>query len=128
MRLKAGAVAGTLVVGTTFVYVGPASAQQPDGVNCEHVPTQIDISNSILRDLDSTDLDRQRRCGLRGKQAGAPNAYDLTRNPPVLLEPEPEPEPPPAEPAPVAEPAPEPEATLEQPVQAEPSFTGQLSG
>jgi hypothetical protein len=60
--------------------------------------------------------------------AGAPNAYDLTRNPPVLLEPEPEPEPPPAEPAPAAEPAPEPEATLEQPVQAEPSFTGQLSG
>jgi hypothetical protein len=56
MRLKAGVVAAAPAEGTTFVYVGPASAQT-DGVDCEHLPTQIDIPNSILGDLDPTDLD-----------------------------------------------------------------------
>jgi hypothetical protein len=57
---------------------------------------------------------------------GPPKAYDLTKNPPVLLEPEPEPEPPPVEP-----PSPSPATPAEpgaapptEPVTGEPDFTG----
>jgi hypothetical protein len=126
MRLKAGVVAAALAVGTTFVYVGPASAQQSDGVDCEHVPTQIDIPNSILGDLDPTDLDANDNGVGCEDNAPPPRAYDLTKNPPVLLEPEPEPEPPaetlpPPPPATTAEPGPAPAA---EPVTAEPDFTG----
>ena len=35
MRLKAGVVAAALAVGTTFAYIGPASAQQPEPVTAE---------------------------------------------------------------------------------------------
>jgi hypothetical protein len=78
MRPRAGVVAAALAVGTTFVYVGPAFAQT-DGVNCDDVPTQIDITNSILGDLDPIDLDENDNGGgLRGKP-GPPKAYDLTQ-------------------------------------------------
>jgi hypothetical protein len=124
MRLKAGVVAAALAVGTTFVYVGPASAQQSDGPNCSDFPTQIDIPNSILGDLDPTDLDENNNGVGCEARPGPPKAYDLTKNPPVLLEPEPEPEPPaPAEPAPPPAPTTEPAAPA-QPVTAAPDFTG----
>jgi hypothetical protein len=120
MRLKAGVVAAVLVAATTLIYVGPASAQT-DGVDCEHLPTQIDIPNSILGDLDPTDLDANDNGVGCEDTPGPPKAYDLTKNPPVLLEPEP-PAVEPAEPAPTtAAPGPAPAA---EPVTAEPDFTG----
>ena len=99
MRLKAGVVAAILAAGTTLIYVGPASAQQADGPNCDD-------------------------CRLRGKP-GPPVPYDLTVFPPVAIEPEPEPQPEPEprqEPQPV--PTPEHEAPAAQPVAAEPDFIG----
>jgi hypothetical protein len=125
MRLKAGVVAAALAVGTTFVYVGPASAQQSDGPNCSDFPTQIDIPNSILGDLDPTDLDENDDGVGCESNPGPPVPYDLTKVPPVALEPEPEP-PAPAEPAPAPEPPPA-TATAAPPaeaVPAEPDFTG----
>jgi hypothetical protein len=115
MRLKPG-----------VVYVGPASAQT-DGPNCDQFPTQIDIDNSIFPpDLDPTDLDSDDDgvgCEARPEP---PTAYDLTKNPPVALEPEPEPEPPSTVELPQPPPA---TATLgpapaAEPVTAEPDFTG----
>jgi hypothetical protein len=124
MRLQAGVAAAVLAAATTFIYIGPASAQT-DAVDCEHVPTQIDIPNSILGDLDPTDLDANDNGVGCEANPGPPRAYDLTKNPPVLLEAEPEPEPPPpAQPAPPPAPTSEPAATPAQPVEAEPDFTG----
>jgi len=118
---RQGVVASALAVGTTFVHVGPASAQQSDGPNCDDFPTQVDIPNSILGDLDPTDLDENDNGVGCEANPGPPRAYDLTQNPPVLLEPEPEPEPPPVEQPPATEPGPAPAA---EPVTAEPDFTG----
>jgi outer membrane biosynthesis protein TonB len=126
MRLKAGIVAAVLAAATTLIYVGPASAQQTDGPNCDDFPTQIDIPNSILGDLDPTDLDSDDDGVGCEANPGPPKAYDLTKVPPVALEPEPEPEPEP-QPEPQPAPTPEPEATPAQPaapVTAEPDFTG----
>jgi hypothetical protein len=122
---KAGVVAAVLAAATTLMYVGPASAQT-DGVDCEHVPTQIDIPNSILGDLDPTDLDGNDNGVGCEDNPGPPKAYGLTKNPPVLLQPEPEPEPPPVEqPPPPAAPTIEPGAApAAEPVTAEPDFTG----
>jgi hypothetical protein len=125
LRPKAGIVAAVLAAATTLIYVGPASGQQADGPNCSDFPTQIDIPNSILGDLDPTDLDENDNgVGCEARPA-PPKAYDLTKNPPVLLEPEPEPEPP--APAESAEPPPatttKPAAPA-QPVTAAPDFTG----
>jgi hypothetical protein len=94
-------------------------------VDCEHVPTQIDIPNSILGDLDPTDLDGNDNGVGCEDSAAPPKAYDLTKNPPVLLEPEPEPEPPPVEqPAPPPAPTTESAAPPAEPVTAEPDSTG----
>jgi outer membrane biosynthesis protein TonB len=123
MRLKAGIVAAVLSAGTMLICVGPAGAQQSDGPNCEDFPTQIDIPNSILGDLDPTDLDANDDGVGCESNAGPPKAYDLTKVPPVAREPEPEPEPEP-QPEPQPAPTPEPAATPAQPVTAEPDFTG----
>jgi hypothetical protein len=79
-----------------------------------------------LGDLDPTDLDANDNGVGCEDNPGPPKAYDLTKNPPVLLEPEPQPEPPaetppPPPPATTADPGPAPAA---EPVPAEPDFTG----
>ena len=92
MRLKAAVVAAVLAAGTTLIYVGPASAQQADGPNCDDFPTQIDIANSIFPpDLDPTDLDANDDGVGCEANPGPPVPYDLTVFPPVGIEPEPEP-------------------------------------
>jgi hypothetical protein len=123
MQFKAGVVAAVLAAATTLIYVGPASAQT-DGPNCDDFPTQVDIPNSILGDLDPTDLDSDDDGVGCEANPGPPVAYDLTVFPPVAIQPEPEPEPEPQpepQPAPTTEPGPAPAA---EPVTAEPDFTG----
>jgi hypothetical protein len=123
MRLKAGVVAAVLAAAATLIYVGPASAQQSDGPNCDDFPTQIDIPNSILGDLDPTDLDADDDGVGCEDNAGPPTAYDLTVFPPAPIQPEPEPEPQP-QPEPEPAPTPEPPASPATPVQEDPDFTG----
>ena len=123
MQFKAGIVAAILAAGTTLIYVGPASAQQADGPNCDDFPTQIDIPNSILGDLDPTDLDANDDGVGCEDNPGPPVAYDLTVFPPVAIEPEPGPEPEP-QPEPAPQPAPERAAPPANAVTAEPDFTG----
>jgi hypothetical protein len=96
-----------LAAATTLIYVGPASAQQADGPNCDDFPTQIDIPDSIFPpDLDSTDLDSDDGVGCESNP-GPPVPYDLTVFPPAKIEPEPEPQPEPeTQPEPAPQPAP----------------------
>jgi hypothetical protein len=116
MRLKTGIVAAVLAAGTTFILRRAGFGSAGRWTELRRFPTQIDIPNSILGDLDPTDLDENDNgVGCEARPA-PPRAYDLTKNPPVLLEPEPEP-PPPA-------PATEPGAAPAEPVTAEIDFTG----
>jgi hypothetical protein len=123
MRFQAGVAAAVLLARPRPSVSVRLRLGSRDGPNCDDFPTQIDIPNSILGDLDPTDLDAEDDGVGCEDNAGPPTAYDLTAFPPAPIQPEPEPDPQP-QPEPKPAPTPEPQASPATPVQEDPDFTG----
>src|SRR5215471_14896846 len=87
MRFKAR-MATVMAVGTTFVYVAPASAQQGPPPTCSDFPTQVDMANSILPSLfpfDPAVLDPDGDGIGCEDNPGPPVPYNMVDFPPIPI-------------------------------------------